>query len=968
MIKIVAILTLSTGLLYAIPNIDDPNVILVYGYGDIMAAMLTSIGLIVNGGLGTLFKSVLLIGFFIATIKTLAEPKGSFSVSMYKIIFFSSIVYAVFLNANNDKKYQYTVYDQIENTWQVVNNIPIGIGKILEFTTKVDVALGTILENNLQIIPQGFNNKAEMVMKQMNNNPYMQYNSWGFAFFPKVKLAMNNLNLAALFPNIGTNLTTYIEDCYLYESDNAMALKNELINTNDLLKTLKPNNSAGLLTRYLQPDKQRKITNCQGLYDRIEQAANNFQNIQVKAILNYLDIKKATVNDISAIANTFLQGNNNARDYLQQIAITNALNTSFQTVAGLNGVDANSASFGLATAKTQANNNFFISGQLAVEYLPMIKAIVHMIIVGVSIIIALLSIMYMNTNYLKMFVTLNIWILLWTPLIIIINFFTNYKIMSVLAKLSRDGLDLNSISAMQMVDQGMTNAIAYSGSLLWLVPILAYSLASGSTQGFVSFATSLGSSLSSGAMMGARQVTSMANSSTASIATKNTNGKTEIYSQDSKGLTSLSYNQQTSDGRSMSVVQNLYNDKLTDAKYDNSAYSLNYNNPDGTFSNVKLSDVVINAAKTNAENYQKSFIHSLLNSIGNTGSKGIVSTYAEAYGTNSNEAKALNHLESTAYSVGEQITQGVGKDLTYQEKHHVAAAVAATAGGSLDLSTKGIGKALDWVADKIGLEEAKGLANKLGVGVSVSANGKLDYQFSKDWNTTHGEKLTKNLTNASEQLDQYQKSYNQAFNILNGDTSTLAKSIASTRIDQRTENYNEAENFVKSQQIVNSINTNTLTQFLNQNFKGNIAGANQFLNDLSFDIRNGASSSASFDKIINSNDLTIDYNENSILKVNPNIPSYNTIKDNHEKNINTIKNNEVSSKVDNEASRPNNKTIGFDSQNNAKGSYLQKTLDVDKSSGMSDKNMEDQYKKLKEIKADKTPKEKFKQVIDKIIK
>lgn len=212
----------------------------------------------------------------------------------------------------------------------------------------------------------------------------------------------------------------------------------------------------------------------------------------------------------------------------------NLLDEAHMNKAALLGMNAKGSAFGLATAQMHAKQSFIMSGSMAGEFLPLIKAIVHIIIAIMSVFLIMLSIMFMQPMFVKTFVTLNLWIVFWSPLIAIINFIMIYNIEKVVNYVKSQGYDPFSVLGSNMLDGKILDYLAYEGTLAWLVPILAFAIASGSAQGFVAFASSLGQQFASASMMGARQVTGMATQGSQSIRDGNS-----TYTKDGSGITRL---------------------------------------------------------------------------------------------------------------------------------------------------------------------------------------------------------------------------------------------------------------------------------------------------------------------------------------------------------------------------------------------------------------------------------------------
>ncbi|EAK1962594.1 conjugal transfer protein TraG, partial [Campylobacter jejuni] len=159
-------------------------------------------------------------------------------------------------------------------------------------------------------------------------------------------------------------------------------------------------------------------------------------------------------------------------------------------------VGLNPASVAANTA--YADQQFYASmqaqGHLAQTYLPLAKAYLTAIIIGLSWLVALLSIVFGSYAHIKMFFTLCIWIVLWTPILCIINFINDFNLMNV-AQVITGGKAALSLGDNILIFKEVANRSNFMNYLVMSTPVLAYAIAKASEQGFVTFASGLSQAL-----------------------------------------------------------------------------------------------------------------------------------------------------------------------------------------------------------------------------------------------------------------------------------------------------------------------------------------------------------------------------------------------------------------------------------------------------------------------------------------
>lgn len=356
----------------------------------------------------------------------------------------------------------------------------------------------------------------------------------------------------------------------------------------------------GFLVNYVTKDNEIRIVTCKTLYEKIR---TDFKNIKLDKELyaKYKTIfvdnlsKDKALNKMNSFVKLWSNGIDDSNEILKHNVLLNTLNTSFVNRAETLGVSAKASVFGLATAQMHSKEQFTISTQMAITHLPELKAMVHVIVVALSPLLMLFAILFMNAMFAKTFVTLHLWIVLWNPIIAIINFMITDKVEKIVEYLNSQGISPFSVIGSNYLDGVILDYIAFEGTLWWLVPLLAMAIATGSAYAFTQLATSLGQQFSSASMMGARQVTSMATQGSQSI-----RDGSSTYTKDGTGVTRNFTD--VANGQKVDYAMRYGNtDTMQELEAKGTNFHQKYGNTghtlDGSFSNLAVGETLTNSVK-----------------------------------------------------------------------------------------------------------------------------------------------------------------------------------------------------------------------------------------------------------------------------------------------------------------------------------------------------------------------------------
>lgn len=478
MIKVILILlTVLVSNLFA----DDPS-IYTWGYGQLFYKVLQGVTILSQDDY--IFKSAVAVGGLLLMIKNTASGASSsdMAVAMGKYLFTITIIMGLFSSSTK----RYIVEDEVTGQTFVVNNVPIGIGETF--------SLFTNLERNLA---HGFQTAFA--------TPHsLDYTEVGLGFTMSAPLNVKSLAVADGY--ITRSFNEYVNNCILSAvSTNEMAA--DVINFSTFLKA--DLRVTGYLTPYYSAANPNGVDmQCQDAWDLIIET-------DLRQKIEYLEPLLAKEMGISqdkyqsgmaATSQLMFGVSKNSKDYLMQQTLINMTKDGIKATALATGGDAQALAYANAAAEANQQQTLTAMGQMAQKNLPLYKAILTVLVLGIFILLVLLSVIYGDLGHIKMGFTLLFTMVLWTPLAIILNAMIFIVIESQLIWPQLDG-GLTFFRSHTM-HKDLALLIALIGYVGTMIPVLAYSIAKKSENGFVSFFSGAGAVASSAASSAAAQTAS----------------------------------------------------------------------------------------------------------------------------------------------------------------------------------------------------------------------------------------------------------------------------------------------------------------------------------------------------------------------------------------------------------------------------------------------------------------------------
>lgn len=400
-----------------------------------------------------------------------------------KMFVLFAVVWHMFLKAPNDNNHRFMIHDEVTSKDYVISQIPIGIGKSFALMTQFERLILEAMEKHFST-PQSTN-----------------FSNAGLGFSLQVMSTLPSVKLSAIGATLQKNIDFYFRNCVsvgillnqqgrnlFQNSDNLMQdLFTNIGNGSQLTPLFKNNNNI----------EEQSVVPCSDAGPQIVEMIKKDTDEAMKihaALLGMVDDMTNYEQKFLGAAQIYNEQAVSARSYLQQSMIMLASQDAIINTAKSVGLNPASVAANTAYADQQFYASMQAQGHLAQTYLPLAKAYLTAIIIGLSWLVALLSIVFGSYAHIKMFFTLCIWIVLWTPILCIINFINDFNLMNV-AQVITGGKAALSLGDNMLIFKEVANRSNFMNYLVMSTPVLAYAIAKASEQGFVTFASGLSQAL-----------------------------------------------------------------------------------------------------------------------------------------------------------------------------------------------------------------------------------------------------------------------------------------------------------------------------------------------------------------------------------------------------------------------------------------------------------------------------------------
>lgn len=400
-----------------------------------------------------------------------------------KMFVLFAVVWYIFLRAPNDNNHRFMIHDEVTSKDYVISQIPIGIGKSFALMTQFERLILEAMEKHFST-PQSTN-----------------FSNAGLGFSLQVMSTLPSVKLSAIDATLQKNIDFYFRNCVSVGILLNQQGRNLFQNSDNLMQDLFTNIGNGSqLTPLFENNnnvEEQSVVPCSDAGPQIVEMIKKDTDEAMKIHAALLGM----ANDMTNYEKKFLGAAQiyneqavSARSYLQQSMIMLASQDAIINTAKSVGLNPASVAANTAYADQQFYASMQAQGHMAQTYLPLAKAYLTAIIIGLSWLVALLSIVFGSYAHIKMFFTLCIWIVLWTPILCIINFINDFNLMNVVQVIT-GGKAALSLGDNMLIFKEVANRSNFMNYLVMSTPVLAYAIAKASEQGFVTFASGLSQAL-----------------------------------------------------------------------------------------------------------------------------------------------------------------------------------------------------------------------------------------------------------------------------------------------------------------------------------------------------------------------------------------------------------------------------------------------------------------------------------------
>ncbi|RTI64930.1 conjugal transfer protein TraG N-terminal domain-containing protein [Campylobacter jejuni] len=468
--------------LFGATEIANSNLIYTWGYGDVMNEIMQAVKGITTET-SYIVNVALAISLLLFSIKKAMDGQTNPVFEFGKMFILFAVVWQMFLRAPNDNSHRFMIHDEVTSKDYVISQIPIGIGKSFALMTQFEKVILEAMEKHFST-PQSTN-----------------FSNAGLGFSLQVMSTLPSVKLSAIDATLQKNIDFYFRNCVsvgillnqqgrnlFQNSDNLMQdLFTNIGNGSQLTSLFKNNNNV----------EEQSVVPCSDAGPQIVEMIQNDTDEAMKihaALLGMVDDMTNYEQKFLGAAQIYNEQAVSARSYLQQSMVMLASQDAIINTAKSVGLNPASVAANTAYADQQFYASMQAQGHLAQTYLPLAKAYLTAIIIGLSWLVALLSIVFGSYAHIKMFFTLCIWIVLWTPILCIINYLNDYNLMKV-AQVITGGKAALSLGDNMLIFKEVASRSNFMNYLVMSTPVLAYAIAKASEQGFITFASGLSQAL-----------------------------------------------------------------------------------------------------------------------------------------------------------------------------------------------------------------------------------------------------------------------------------------------------------------------------------------------------------------------------------------------------------------------------------------------------------------------------------------
>ncbi|WP_434736076.1 conjugal transfer protein TraG N-terminal domain-containing protein [Campylobacter jejuni] len=770
--------------LFGATEIANSNLIYTWGYGDVMNEIMQAVKGITTET-SYIVNAALAISLLLFSIKKAMDGQTNPVFEFGKMFILFAVVWHMFLRAPNDNNHRFMIHDEVTSKDYVISQIPIGIGKSFALMTQFEKVILEAMEKHFST-PQSTN-----------------FSNAGLGFSLQVMSTLPSVKLSAIDATLQKNIDFYFRNCVsvgilldqqgrnlFQNSDNLMQdLFTNIGNGSQLTPLFKNNNNV----------EEQSVVPCSDAGPQIVEMIQNDTDEAMKihaALLGMVDDMTNYEQKFLGAAQIYNEQAVSARSYLQQSMIMLASQDAIINTAKSAGLNPASVAANTAYADQQFYASMQAQGHMAQTYLPLVKAYLTAIIIGLSWLVALLSIVFGSYAHIKMFFTLCIWIVLWTPILCIINYLNDYNLMKV-AQVITGGKAALSLGDNMLIFKEVANRSNFMNYLVMSTPVLAYAIAKASEQGFITFASGLSQVLTGASRAAGSFANQQALSTQTSIAAPRGD---EVWAMNA-GYNTLQYSFGVG-GRSFMGTRDMqHGGELVKDNMTGSSAVINAN---GSIGNASIKGLNAGMTASNLETRAHALSDAIQNSNLSQRALEVASGKGDSLALSENDrntiTKATQHALANAYS------KATGVDVSQAYKDMMSGSIGGNLSGGFNLGFGGKG------GDKGGNQANAQASGQIGGSLTTNSVESEDWyqKLSKDQKETFNKTFNESISNEIGKNRDASASFN---NLLKTGNVTNSASIKSSM-----DSYNEAKTLNNS--VGYDGGSSIVQGYINENYGG----------------------------------------------------------------------------------------------------------------------------------------------------
>ncbi len=723
--------------------------IFTWGYHKYVVDTLSAVGGIAASDNTVLLKIAITIGLFVLIMKVIFDNNAKQLVGMhiFKYLILILIVQALLLSAPNDDNHAYAVVDKISLQTTEVRQVPKGIGELLSFFTNIE---------------DGIMKKMEVYFTTPHSLSYRQA---GLGFTLGTQMQIMNSKIADEY--LYRSLTEYIDTCKIQGdfADGTQNLSDVLSGHDSDILTRLGTNKTLLTMVYSTTNPNGLIISCKSAWNAIRNRIGTEAVNLAKAYANSRGISYSAYQAKVAEA-TMITGTNSAtvsaKEQLESAIARNSTLDAVKQIASFSGISNTQLAKQVSLSELTMTNSAILSNYQAQGTLPILRAVVTAFIISLTWILAILAIITLSVQYIRLILVLNIWLMLWSPLFQILNYAIDLMVSDALSMYSTGITATNQVGVYEILG----GKLAIMTNLVWLVPMLAFAIAKGSEHGLVSFISGMTQPVQNATQNATQE--DLKNTLSGSTSYTTSSGRYAEFGggTNKSPLTTANVNQ---DGNTVSQAKNVngsINATTTKSSLNNGVQASINSGGEIAVDSGNISSTITSSAATNLDK-SKQKVQSLANNMTNMSSQDMAALSSVS------KDNTITDVNGSKVSIGEQNAESLNRVTSNAAKEAMSAS-SLRAWQETVMNDKSAMSALgiNVNTDRQALGKIASIAT--GASAKIGADGKIGIT-TKDGNTF---KLDKNSSWGKEFTDNYSKSISNQLTRSKEDTQAFSNALS----------------------------------------------------------------------------------------------------------------------------------------------------------------------------------------------